>query len=462
MGTFEIFNITFSTQPPVYYVGQAVAGCVNLNLKNDMEVRNIQIQMTGKALVYWKVARSETHGTGDNQTSRTVIDIYQNKKDYVEQKQHLWGLPLESGQSGWGTQTLPAGNYSMPFQLVLPHDIPFSLEGTIDGFDGSPIIEAYIRYNCKVIIATSSANFEISQAFTVANICDLNAKTNILEPMSARIVKKRSGLLRSGPLKIELTLPGKTGFVPGEKIPIQAEISNSTNVNISSWKVDLMMTLVYKAYHNGLHTREYQFVMATQNMIEEVQAGQEKRVSCKLQVPTLPPSDLHYCDFIQISYSLKFHAYGAVMPLLRPFSAIKDVTVGVPITIGNVPVRSGWDRMAATEDASNSVASAPVLDSPSQKMPPTYSDAIGLIAAEVTPHSSASAAVLDGAYSADTPQLIYSDAFKPQIENWTLYSHNPLVQALRDCCMLCAGDTSNYKRQMDPFKPMYATYSWPS
>ena len=83
--------------------------------------------------VYWKVARSETHGTGDNQTSRTVIDIYQNKKDYVEQKQHLWGLPLESGQSGWGTQTLPAGNYSMPFQLVLPHDIPFSLEGTIDG-----------------------------------------------------------------------------------------------------------------------------------------------------------------------------------------------------------------------------------------------------------------------------------------------------------------------------------------
>ena len=51
MGTFEIFNITFSTQPPVYYVGQAVAGCVNLNLKNDMEVRNIQIQMTGTALV---------------------------------------------------------------------------------------------------------------------------------------------------------------------------------------------------------------------------------------------------------------------------------------------------------------------------------------------------------------------------------------------------------------------------
>ena len=51
METFEVFNIAFSTQPPVYYPGQPVTGYFNLNLKKDMKVRNIRIEMAGKAFV---------------------------------------------------------------------------------------------------------------------------------------------------------------------------------------------------------------------------------------------------------------------------------------------------------------------------------------------------------------------------------------------------------------------------
>ena len=52
-------------------------------------------------------------------------------------------------------------------------------------------------------------------------------------------------------------------------------------------------------------------------------------MSFQLQVPTLPPSDLLYCDFIQISYSLKFHAYGAVM-VSTQLSMIHDKYGGTP------------------------------------------------------------------------------------------------------------------------------------
>ena len=51
MDDIEVYNVTFSTQPPVYYPGQPVTGYVNLKLKNDMKVRNIRIEMAGKAFV---------------------------------------------------------------------------------------------------------------------------------------------------------------------------------------------------------------------------------------------------------------------------------------------------------------------------------------------------------------------------------------------------------------------------
>ena len=51
MAMFEIYNIVYSTQPPVYYPGQPVTGYVNLKLKEDMQIRNIRIEMDGKAFV---------------------------------------------------------------------------------------------------------------------------------------------------------------------------------------------------------------------------------------------------------------------------------------------------------------------------------------------------------------------------------------------------------------------------
>ena len=51
MGKLELFNIVYTTQPPVFFAGQAVTGVVNIKLKDGMKMRNIRLNFKGEAKV---------------------------------------------------------------------------------------------------------------------------------------------------------------------------------------------------------------------------------------------------------------------------------------------------------------------------------------------------------------------------------------------------------------------------
>jgi len=390
MAMFEIYNIVYSTQPPVYYPGQPVTGYVNLKLKEDMQIRNIRIEMDGKAFVHWIVRRKS------GKTHRTYV--YQNGRDYFSQQQLLWGKPFGPVVPGEETPTMPAGHFSLPFQLVLPYDIPFSFEGSLPGIILSQLpLDAYVRYQCKVVIATTTAlTYEVAVPFTVVNLFDLNNVPHALTPAQAQNqITARYGFFKSAPITIKLNIPVKTGFVPGEKIPIEGEISNESELKIKSWRVDLLQTVLFHgvfAGYNGPHqmTRDTKTVVATYRHDEEIPEKQDTPIACELQVPAVPSSELLHCDFIVIQYVVDLHVNAAQSSFL-PFSSVNDMTVGIPVIIGNIPVRSEWNQIAPAslqpppiegggdQGASAPAApSAPVAAAPYDDMPPpSYHEAFG-------------------------------------------------------------------------------------
>ena len=78
---------------------------------------------------------------------------------------------------------LPAGNYSYPFEFVLPFGIPGSFEG--------PIYQGYVRYWLKATIDIPwKFDPEYKTLFTVASVLDLRTVPNV---MVCSILEQRSG-----------------------------------------------------------------------------------------------------------------------------------------------------------------------------------------------------------------------------------------------------------------------------
>ena len=94
----------------------------------------------------FQVQWSETTGSGNNQ--QTTVDYYRNERVYFSHKMVIWGNPLSSSADA---PTMPAGTHSIPFQFLLPREIPPSYEGSAP-FDS---FEAYVRYTCKATIGES-------------------------------------------------------------------------------------------------------------------------------------------------------------------------------------------------------------------------------------------------------------------------------------------------------------------
>lgn len=321
MGKLENLSIAFSTQPPVYFPGQLVSGTVNVTLNDDMKMRNLRVKFQGKAKVSWK----ESHGSGANKS----IDYYSNEEEYFSHKIVLWGNPEGSEDEA---PTMPKGTYSFPFEFGLPYNIAASFEGEVD-FDG------YVRYSVKATIDKPwKFDHETKVAFTVASFLDLNTP-EIMEPAHASEHKYHCcWCCKSGPITGTVHIPGRMGFVPGEKIPVEGEISNKSNVKINGWKVKLCQVVNYTAYHSGFSkTKTEEKTIAKYESNEEIRAGDDKNISCQIEVPPLPPSELEHCDFIVIDYF--------IVLTVKPDRSV-DLDVPAFVIIGNIPLRSEWSQVS--------------------------------------------------------------------------------------------------------------------
>lgn len=108
---------------------------------------------------------------------------------------------------------------------------------------------------------------------------------------------------KSGPLSVDVQLPS-SGFVPGQIVPISIDVENGSNVDVHNFTISLRQYITYKADSPRYSVRE------ETNDITEVSIGGVSKFESLSEVinatvPTIPPSNLLFCNLIDLEYSIK-------------------------------------------------------------------------------------------------------------------------------------------------------------
>lgn len=108
---------------------------------------------------------------------------------------------------------------------------------------------------------------------------------------------------KSGPLHAEVLIPAG-GYVPGQSIPITADVENASNVKVDRLRVYLRKTVVFKTNHPRRDMKRDRVTIA-EISIGPVEAHSSKNLQQNIEIPPLPPSNLINCGIIDLDYDLK-------------------------------------------------------------------------------------------------------------------------------------------------------------
>ncbi|KAJ4443541.1 hypothetical protein ANN_05214 [Periplaneta americana] len=218
MGLLNL-NIIFDNPQNIYFCGQTVSGRLLVNTDSPKKLRSkynvvcsIVIKFKGEAECHW----SETRTVRRNGRNHTHTVHYRGHELYFDNRVKLFG---GSGD----TETLPPGEHSFQFSMILPIHLPSSFEGS----------HGFVRYTVKAILDRPwKFDHEVKNAFTVLSHLDLNLDPRNREPFKVEDSKHFCCCCcKSGPLTLVTVIPAR-GFVPGQSIPLTVEVDNASNVNI--------------------------------------------------------------------------------------------------------------------------------------------------------------------------------------------------------------------------------------
>ncbi|KAK3775100.1 hypothetical protein RRG08_048310 [Elysia crispata] len=358
MGKLNSFSISFSNQHGVFYAGTVLEGYVTVDLKDAMDMRGIQLKFEGIARVSW--TETEETGSGDNRETRSVT--YSASEKYFDQEVLLHGVWPSRGHS---TTKLPQGLHTFPFQFHLPPNLPSSFEGG----------EGYVRYLIKCKIDKPwKFDHKTKRPFTIVGILDLNADLSNSQRVQGVKVKHLCCLCcKSGPISVSFHLDQK-GFVPGETIRPTAEISNGSSRKIDKSYVELKMITTFYAESNS-KTLTKTVARLTRPGIsghsEDVWCGEE------LVIPPLPPSFLHGCKIIKVTYFVQL--------TVDPSGPALDLKIPLDVVIGTIPLMSVIQQQPPMApigfDGRSPWPTVPSPDSgiaqyPPNMPPPSYSECV--------------------------------------------------------------------------------------
>ncbi|XP_071108217.1 arrestin domain-containing protein 3-like isoform X1 [Haliotis cracherodii] len=313
MGKLNIFAISLNNPQAVYYPDQVLEGHVTVELNGEMKMRGIRLQFFGGATVRW----SESHSTGSGKNRRTTTRIYSSHENYFSYELVLFGKA--SGQGG-DNPSLPAGRYTYPFRYQLPAGLPSSFEGSV----------GRIRY-CLSGIIDKPWKFDhtTKRAFTVVNLLDLNTELGAMEGARGENEKTLCCLCcKSGPISCRFQID-RCGYVPGESIPIKAEIINHSNRRMTRSYAELYMVVKYHATRKS----RTNFQKIGEISHGEILPGDSDSWNGDLlRIPPVPPSKLQGCRIIEIEYFVKL--------CVNPSGPAFQLEVPLRLIIGSIPLRS--------------------------------------------------------------------------------------------------------------------------
>ncbi|KAK3583548.1 hypothetical protein CHS0354_026133 [Potamilus streckersoni] len=349
MPKLERLEIVLEPHQMVYLAGQCVQGKLVIVLNASMKMRGVRIRFRGRAHVYWE------EGSGDSKR------VYSASEEYFEQTVVVFGrAPQETND----TLVLPAGQHIFPFNFTLPHGLPSSFEGKY---------ECYVRYWVEGIIDKPwKFDPRVKMPFTVLTFLDLNQEPDALSSAQAQDSKTVCCCCcESGPVTCVFRID-RIGYVPGESIVCNAEITNNCNRVIWSSKVKLYMEITYRT-HGGSKRREIKEIAKLEKgQIPE--GGSEIWSGERILIPPLPPSFLRGCSIITIDYYLMLKVDVADTPF--------DLELPLKIIIGTIPIQSVFQQynrsvqpVGAPVQEFPPITTQPGLGMPTLP-PPTYQESV--------------------------------------------------------------------------------------
>ncbi|XP_050735692.1 arrestin domain-containing protein 3-like isoform X5 [Eriocheir sinensis] len=307
--------VVFDNPSAVYFTGQTITGYVQAICDKPKKCRGIEVEFKGYAKVHW--TERTTTGTGDDR--KTETRHYTSQEKYYEMNYWVWG-------NGSDSYELPPGQHVFRFNFLVPNGIPSSFESHV----------GKVRHQCKAKMDIPwKTDKTCTRPYSINTLLDLN--TNPQAPMPISFTEEKYACClwcRSGPMTVALRID-RSGFVPGEKMIINAECINTTRNEINHTKVTIEQITTY--YAEGRTKKERRKVAEIKRGV--IEPGKEDIWSAvEMTIPPLPPSNLEYCRIIDIDYEFQFE--------MEPSGCHTDLDFAVPVIIGSIPLQQYFSSFA--------------------------------------------------------------------------------------------------------------------
>ncbi|XP_037340751.1 arrestin domain-containing protein 1b [Pungitius pungitius] len=294
MGKLQEFDITFANNKVVYSPGETVSGTVKIRTGHSLHYKAIKVNCHGSCGISNKL----------NDASWVLEEQYFNRTVSVADR-----------------GTLAPGEYTFPFQFLIPVAAPTSFEG--------PFGKIIYRVRVNIDTPRFSKDYKAQKPFYLLNMLNLNEVTDIEHPNDTATTKKFSYLLvKTGTLMLKAGSDLR-GYIPGQVIKLSTEIHNKSGKDTGCVLASLIQKVTYK-------TKRPVFDLRTIAEVEGagVKAGKHAEWREQIIVPPLPQSALDGCSLIDIDYFIQ-------VSLKSP-----DAVVTLPIFIGNIAVNLSPARPA--------------------------------------------------------------------------------------------------------------------
>lgn len=272
---------------PVYHGGELLNGQVQVHLEKALQLSKIKVKAIGQCEVRW--VKKAT-----NDKDRDII--YKNSESYLNQSIVLYNKAHH--------EILGPGYYNYPFAILLPSPLP----ETFNTLFGN------VSYFCKASVKTTESlflKFKVIQPFKVHANVNVNSFGNVNE-MATLHKTERLPLcciccccFSTGKITASLNL-NKKGYIPGEEIIINAEISNRSTASLSFLQASLNQTVICIA-RCGAQKRINQEICQI-NCSNEMSPGADfVWQNAALKLPQIPPTNMGGCNIIKINYAVEIN-----------------------------------------------------------------------------------------------------------------------------------------------------------
>ncbi|XP_011409248.1 PREDICTED: arrestin domain-containing protein 2-like [Amphimedon queenslandica] len=294
--------------PPngIYFTGGAVTGTViAVNDDQPKDYKAIQVRIVGAADVHW----SEERGTGDDR--HTVH--YRAYEVYIDTFVNVWDRKTAGGGQ------FPVGNFQFPFSLQLGSHLPASYIGKFG--------RIYYKIEARVMKdGIFKRDTRCKTKINVGSVIPINTP-QLRTPKAMEISKTLCCLCcASGPINITATVP-RTGFcILKDAIRVEVSVENGSRRDVRQIVASFHKQVLYIAKRH-----HYCDIVTVASVASEPVAAHSSIVwrPPPIAVPNIPPTLIN-CNILRVTYHLTITA---------SISGTTDPVIGIPITIGNVPLK---------------------------------------------------------------------------------------------------------------------------